>query len=212
MNEESIPSPSRDEARVALAEVSKVIDQTRLALAHGPAAPILILWGAIWVIADCTTQFYPVAMQWLWVPLDVIGIGGSWWFSARHRFKVKRPGHWRFGAAWGILFFYAYLWIFMLKQTPWPRTNEQWVAFEPTYRGLTAYAHTIPMFAYVIMGLWFGRFFIILGALVTALIVLGLCFIPNYFYLWLAITGGGSLIISGVFIRKFWKSTIPSTN
>jgi len=158
MNEAAIPSPSAAEARAALAEVGRVIDQTRLTLAHGPAAPILILWGVIWVIADCTTQFYPAAMQWLWLPLDIAGIGGSLWFPARHRVKVKRPGLWRFGLAWGILFFYAYLWIFLLCQAHWPQTNEQWQAFEPTYRRLTAYAHTIPMFAYVIMGLWLGRF------------------------------------------------------
>jgi hypothetical protein len=205
MNEETSLLPSRDEARASLAEISRVIDQTRLAIVHGPTAPLLILWGVIWVIADVTTQFYPMAMEWLWLPLDLVGIAGSWWLVSPVRRKVKRPGQWRISAAWGILFLYAYLWIFLLEQTSWPRTNAQWQALEPTYRSLTAYAHTIPMFAYVIMGLWFGRFFIILGALVTVLIVLGLCFIPHYYYLWLAITGGGSLIISGIFIRKFWK-------
>jgi hypothetical protein len=212
MDEETLLPPSRDEARAALAEVGRILDQTRQAIAHGPTAPILILWGVIWLVADATTQFYPTAMQWLWLVLDIVGIGGSWWLATRHRLKVRRPGLRRVGVAWVILFIYAELWICLLLPVHWPQSAAQWQAFEPTYRRLTAYAHTIPMFAYVVMGLWLGRFFIILGALVTALIVVGLCFIPNYFYLWLAVTGGGSLIISGVFIRTFWKSTSRSTN
>jgi hypothetical protein len=50
-----------------------------------------------------------------------------------------------------------------------------------------------------------GRFFIILGAIVTALILAGYCWAGDYFFLWLAITCGGALIFSGAFIRKFWK-------
>jgi hypothetical protein len=61
------------------------------------------------------------------------------------------------------------------------------------------------MFGFVMFGLWVGRFFVWLGLLVTALILIGYRYSGDYFNLWMAITGGGALIVSGVFIRKFWK-------
>ncbi len=205
MNEEMTQPPSQAEARAALAEVDRIIDQTRRALAQGPSAALLILWGCIWLAADVTTQFYPAAMQWLWWVLDGVGILGSWWIGACHGAKIKSPGAWRYGVFWLVLFAYAALWVCLLLPVNWPQTDLQWEHFEPVYRRITAYIHTIPMFAYVVGGLWLGRFFVWLGLLVTALIVVGLWFVPHYYYLWLGIAGGGSLIVAGVFIRKFWK-------
>jgi len=205
MNEQPLVSPTKDEAQAALTEIDRVIARTRTAIAQGPSAPILFLWGSIWMVADATTQFHPQALQWLWWVLDLIGVLGTWWLARRHRVRVKRPGAWRYGVFWGVIFFYAILWMNLLVPVKWPETAQQWVSFEPTFRRLTAYFHTIPMFAYVIGGLFAGRFFIALGLLVTALILVGFCWVPDYFYLWLAITGGGSLILSGVFIRKFWR-------
>jgi hypothetical protein len=70
---------------------------------------------------------------------------------------------------------------------------------------LTAYFSIVPMFAFVLFGLWIGRFLVWIGLVVTALILLGYYFLPGYFYLWMAMTGGGTLLLSGIFIRKFWK-------
>jgi hypothetical protein len=205
MNNETTSLPSPEEARAALAEAERAFQQTRVAIVQGPSAPLLILWGSIWMIADLTTQFYAPAMLAIWLPLDLIGGGGTWWIVAHRRVKVGRHGNWRYGAFWGVLFFYAALWTNLLVPVSWPQNAHDWATFEPVFRRITAYYHTIPMFAYVLGGLFIGRFFVILGALVTALIVIGFCFIHDYFYLWMAITGGGSLIISGVFIRQFWK-------
>jgi hypothetical protein len=205
MNEEPTLTPTPDEARASLAEVDHVLAQTRHAIRQGVSAPLLILWGCIWMVADTTTQFYPQAMSWLWSVLDLVGILGWVWIFRCQRHRVKSSRGWRYGAFWGILFFYAVLWMNLLVPVDWPKTNQEWIAFEPMFRRLTTYMHTVPMFAYVIGGLWLDPFFIWLGAVVTALIVFGFCFVQEYFYLWLAVTGGGALVVSGVFIKKFWK-------
>jgi hypothetical protein len=206
MNEQPVVSPTKEEARATLAEIDRVVAQTRTAIAQGPSAPILILWGCIWLVADVTTQFNSQALEWLWWVLDLIGVAGTWWFVARRNVRVKRPGEWRYGVFWGVIFFYAVLWVNLLVPVRhWPQNAREWTEFEPIYRRMTAYFHTIPMFAYVIGGLFTGRFFIWLGVLVTALTLIGYCCVQQYFYLWLGITGGGSLIFSGVFIRKFWR-------
>ncbi len=64
---------------------------------------------------------------------------------------------------------------------------------------------TACMLAYVVMGLWLDRFLTWLGAAVTVATVIGFLFAPHYFFLWTAAAGGGALVISGVFIRRFWR-------
>jgi len=204
MNEQSSLPPTSEEARAALDEIDRISAQARSTIAQGPSAPVLILWGCIWMIADITTQFHPQSLAWLWWMLDLVGALGTWWFIARG-VRVRRPGGWRYGVFWGVIFFYAILWVNLLVPVKWPQTDAEWIHFEPIYRRMTAYFHTIPMFAYVIGGLFTGRFFIWLGALVTVLILVGYCFVQDYFYLWLGLTGGGALAISGIFIRKFWR-------
>ena len=206
MNEQPPVSPTKDEARAALTEIDLVMARTRTAIARGPSAPLLILWGCIWSIADLTTQYHPQALQWLWWALDLIGFASTCWIIRNHRARVKSPGGWRYGVFWGAILFYAILWLNLLVPVKWPQTPQQWVEFEPIFRRVTAYFHTIPMFAYVIGGLFVGRrYFIWIGLLVTALILAGYCWAGAYFYLWLAVTGGGSLLFSGIIIRKFWR-------
>jgi len=205
MSEEIAQPPSQAEARAALAEVDQIITQTRLAIAQGPSAPILILWGGIWLVADVTTQFYPHALNWLWLALDGLGIAGTWWFSARARVQVRRTGLWKVGVFWFALLAYAMLWMYLLLPEAWGNIGHGWRDFEPMYRRMTTYFHLVCMFGYVVFGLWFGRFFLALGLVVTTLILVGYyCGFP-YYYIWLGVAGGGSLIVAGAFIRKFWK-------
>jgi len=105
MNEEPTITVTPAEARASLTEVDQVLAQARHAIRQGVSAPLLILWGCIWVVADSTTQFYPQAMSWLWWVLDLVGILGWVGIFLRHRHQVKNPRGWRYGAFWGILFF-----------------------------------------------------------------------------------------------------------
>jgi hypothetical protein len=61
------------------------------------------------------------------------------------------------------------------------------------------------MFAYVVGGLWFGRFFTWLGMAVTGLILLGVFAWPEWSDLWTGFAGGGSLVLAGLYVRRFWR-------
>ncbi len=205
MNDEFTTPPNPAEARAALADVDAIIARTRTAIAQGAAGPILILWGCIWATADATIQFYPPAIRWLWLALDAVGIAGTIWLVSRQGVRVKQPGRWRMLLFWLALFGYAGLWMVLLMGDQLAKTDGAWADVEPVYRKMAAYSHTVAMFGYVILGMWLGRFLAWLGLVVTVLIVAGLWLAPHYYYLWLAVTGGGSLALSGVFINKFWK-------
>ena len=87
----------------------------------------------------------------------------------------------------------------------------------PLFKWDSVYAHegerimsavivTVPMFAYVVMGLWgCGQYMIWLGLGITALTVLGLYAFPSFFYLWMAAVGGGALFGVGIIARRQWK-------
>ncbi len=205
MSDETQNIPSRAEAMAALADVDSIIASTRTAIAQGPTGSILILWGCIWAAADATIQFYPSTMQWIWLALDSVGFAATFWLVSRHRVQVRRPGRWRFMVFWAVLFIYAMLWMLLLMGNDLDKTDGPWAEVEPTYRRMASFWHTVPMFAYIIIGMWLGRFLIWIGIVVTILTVAGLAFAPHHYYLWLAVTGGGSLALSGILINKLWK-------
>lgn len=60
------------------------------------------------------------------------------------------------------------------------------------------------MFAYVVMGLWTDRFLMWLGLFVTATALAGYFLVNPYFCLWMAVTGGGALMVTGLYIRHRW--------
>jgi hypothetical protein len=177
--------------------------QTRKNIAAGSSGPMVILWGVIWIIGYGRLQFFPDSIRWLWPALDIIGFAGSVYIGRRS--PVKSPNQRRVTYAWLVLFGYAVLWVTLLAQRNAPYQPGKMVFSAFMERRIVTFFATVPMFAYVIMGLWLDRFFIWLGALVTVVTLVGCLYVPNYFYLWLALTGGGSMVIAGVFIRKFWK-------
>jgi hypothetical protein len=63
------------------------------------------------------------------------------------------------------------------------------------------------MFGYIAMGLWFRLPPLIgVGAAVTAIALLSYSLLPDYFYLVMALFGGGTLIGHGLFWLGPWRS------
>jgi hypothetical protein len=204
MEQDHYPQITQEEARSSLAEIDRTTQRIRLAIASGTAAPLLVLWGAVWFVCYSGEQFVPRFSQAIWAVLIVVGTIASL-LSGFRQTPVKTPSSsplmGRLGLAWLILFAFGFLWATFLG--PWEMPHGTYGAL--LERKLAAFICTVCMFAYVIMGLWLGRFLLYLGALVTVTTLVGYFFVPTYFYAWMAVTGGGSLIFTGLFIRKFWR-------
>jgi hypothetical protein len=202
---------SKDDAQYYLEQIHEIFGDTKKKIAAGSTAPLLIIWGAIWFIAYIGTYvgyllefksycfrltsrisigIHPSGL--CWMVLVAIGIVASWIFGVR-RAPVKSPHNKRFGLNWLILFIYAILWLTLL----WPWNEYQ----------INAFMASIPMFAYVVMGLWADRVLLWLGIVVTLLIIIGffLFHFQPAFWLWMAILGGGALAGTGLYIRKAWR-------
>jgi hypothetical protein len=176
---------SKEEAERSLAAIEETSLKTRLAAAQA-AAPILILWGAIWTVAFGIQQYFPHLANRAWLVLDIAG-GLLTWRMCLHKPAVKSTHDRRMLLALLIMFCYAILWAWLLAPF--------------NFRHFGGYIISVIMCAYVIAGLWLSKFFIFLGIGVTILVILGALFLHRYESLWLALAGGGSMIGSGLYLR-----------
>jgi len=187
-----------ENARQSLAIVDDVMAQTRKAIASTYANPLLILWGIIWVVAFTAVHFYLDYAYQIFTSLNAVGGVGTFviFWIFRTRPSVRTPASqrmdWRLLWFWILLFVYVFIWLAILA----PFSGLQ----------LNAVLATAAMFAYIVMGLWFGSFFMVwLGLAVTATTLIGFYFLPHYYCLWMAFTGGGAILCTGLYIRFRWR-------
>ena len=205
MNSEQIHPITKKEAISALEEIDRIGRHMRRVIAAGSMAPMLIIWGVIWIIGFATEQFLPHAYR-IWFVLVIAGFAASFLLGAWSRkTPVKGPSQGRVGLSWLILLGYASFWCFLLNPSGMAHGSGGMGYGVIVERKMAVLWVTVCMFAYVIMGLWLDRFLFWLGVLVTVTTLIGFFFAPHYFFLWLAAAGGGSLVVSGAFIRKFWR-------
>ena len=187
---------TNEDAVQSLAQVEQTIARTRKAVAAGYSSPLLILWGLLLVAAYTTTHFYiSYAATIFWAMSGVGGLGTAliWWWLQR-KFPVKEPTNmnWRIWAMWGALVLYAFIWLYLLE----PQSG----------RRLNAFFITATMFGYIVMGLWFPVYFMVwLGLAVTATTLVGFYFLPAYYCLWMAVTAGGLLLGTGLYLHARWR-------
>jgi hypothetical protein len=210
MNEEINRPPSPAEARATLADIDHTQAQIRSDIAQSSVAPIMIITGILWMGNLTISQFgqaieqSPYGLKYIAPIFTFGGILGLVVFKAFRRYPVMRSCNWRIPVLFLVIFGYAA--ILFLVAEPWSLLQHLNASDQLMLRHkMFACAFIAVFLGYVITGLWVGRFFVWLGLLMQALILLGFYFLPDYFYLWSGVTGGGAFILSGVFIRKFWK-------
>lgn len=186
-------------ARQSLDEIEATMAQARN-FAATAASPILFLWGGVWVLAYGLCQFFPELSGAIWAVLCTVGGVGTALFARKA--PVRSESDARFGISWAILFAFSAVWFAVLM--PWEYIK--FFDYSERQRSMGAYGATLVMFAYVMMGVWWDRFFMWLGLAITALTLIGYFAVPAYFNLWMAIFGGGLLLASGVLIKRRWKS------
>jgi hypothetical protein len=207
------------EAQESLVQAQDAAERTRKLLACRGADALFVIWGVVWFLGYMGMEFGPRlilalarggevrgatfawTMNGLWLTLIALGIAVSlvvW----KRRSPTKTRGGARVGWFWLLLYVYVDIWIFLL----WPFIKvegaEESVRF---WRHVSAIGATVPMFAYVMMGLWLDHFMIWIGLAVTGLAVLGLFLVPNWFWIWMAVMGGGTLVGTGLLVRNRWR-------
>ncbi|HFC09620.1 MAG TPA: hypothetical protein ENJ54_07225 [Chloroflexi bacterium] len=184
-----------EEAQEALRMVRETQRQMRRMIAAGGAAYYLWLWGAIWMLGFGVEYFLGAGsptVGWVWTGLDTLGFVLSMaigWHFAR---RLRSPRGTSMGLFWAAWLVYGALIIYFAQ----PQDANR----------LTLLIALFVMLAYVITGvLYRSRFFVSLGIALTVLTLVGFVFFPGAFSLWMAVVGGGGLILAGVYIWWAWR-------
>lgn len=200
-----------EEARDMLQGVDDITSRTKKMIAFGGGDLLFIVWGIVWLIGGIATHLIPrftdrdaqtaMAIGSVWTVLVAAGIIISY-RAGKSSMPTRSPYCKSIGLLWWFLYLFVDLWIALLMP---------FVHFEGPHMThlfwthMGAIAATVPMFAYVVFGLFFDRYMVWIGLGVTALMMIGVYLFEPYFYLWMAFVGGGALMGTGLLIRNRWK-------
>lgn len=191
---------SNENAQESLTAIKDIMTQTNKSIAAAYTSPFLILWGLICITAYVGTHFFLELVWYIWLVLGGLGVIATFvisWWQFHYSLPTKSPSSkkigWRIFGFWSLLYVYIFLWLLLL--TPFSGLQ------------LNAFIVTAIMFAYVVQGLWFTEYFMIwLGLAVTLTTFSGVYLIPHSYYcLWMALTAGGGVLGTGLYIRFRWR-------
>jgi len=149
----------------------------------------LVLWGTIWLAGFTTAQFACAASQYVWIGLNSLGfvmsvVLASVLYGKRSENRVPGVNVRIWGAIGGVTVF-AVLLIALLFGTPGPRE-------------LTIVIMLTAALCYFLVGIFTNPRLCIMGGLMAAALTVADLVFPGYFYLVVAISCGGLLILTGV--------------
>lgn len=201
---------SPEEAKQSLKQIDRVAATTRTAAAYAGADILFGLWGMAWMAAfvasgvlERTRLCGLIGLVWLIViPAAVVA---TLVVTRRYRAPVENTEGKRIGLMW--CFVYIYAWCFVAVAYPFL----DWKALQamPGVKCITAINCLIPMFAYVVMGLWLREnYLIVIAILISIVTVAGLLVFSHIFWWWMAVLGGGLFMAAGVYMRLRWRSAL----
>lgn len=187
---------TREEAAEALTAIDRAGEKVWRLQGYRYGAPFFILWGLIWAFANSVTQFWPQYGNIVW-PVSA-GVGGivsivlgvAQGYRAFGRNRAPHAGGrvgWRIGVTSLIMFVFIATLIAIAQPESSRQGNAMVSVFFP--------------FLYMAAGVWSGWRLFAIGFVTAAAILFGYVYVQEYFDLWMAVFGGGSLIAGGIWLR-----------
>lgn len=172
------------QAHDALREAANTERRSAEAYSYGRSAPYCILWGLIWMAGyGGMTVLKGPDVGWLWLILSAIGMALSIWVGSH----TGSGTGWRMGLVFVIITAFSFALFSVLPPT------------SPLQVG--AYSPLLLSAIYAAMGLWKGIRYILLGAFLAVATLGAYFFLKDFFFIWMAVVGGGSLLLAGLWMR-----------
>jgi hypothetical protein len=171
-----------DEAAQSLRDVSDAEQRSTQAAQYARSAPFFTLWGTFWVLGYTATEFWPHMANAIWTCLSFPTI-------ALHSFIAYRttPASRRLGILFSVIF------LFVIAN---------FAIMQPTQLQISAFWPLLMAALYIGFGLWVGVRFIVAGIVVAIATLFGFFALPEHFHIWMAVLVGGTLILTGFWMRK----------
>jgi hypothetical protein len=182
---------STQEAADALQDIARTQHRASILRGYERGAPHLILWGLIWVLGYGTSDLAPALANPAWLVLDLLGMTGSF-LIGRAAAAGRSSASAGYGARFAGLGFTALAFVAATYYILQPHDSAQFGAFPALLIALI----------YTVIGIWRGSRWAIAGIVVGVCTVAGYAFFREHFMLWMAVVGGGTLILTGLWLRR----------
>ena len=186
-------SPS--EAEEALAAIQTMTQKTRQSIASGSAYVSLIITGVVWLIGFTATQFLtPPLIVWIWIVTSIVGSVLATFIGIRAGKRVRIASSAvtgkRIATFWVLLILFAAAIIAVAH----PTDGKQ----------ITLLIILLAMIGQMGMGLLLSFSATWWTVPVAAVALIGYFFALDWFFLWMGLLVGGTMIILGLYIRLRW--------
>ena len=183
------------EAEATLASIQSIMQKTRHSIASGGTAITLIVTGAVWLVGFLATQFLSGAIvAYIWIGMSILGALLGILLGSRLGKRVRTPSvapmAKRIGLFWLLLVLYGIATILVAR----PTDGKQ----------ITMFIILFIMLGQLSMGPVISFSSVWWALPISALGLVGYFLLPGFFYLWMAILGGGGMIAFGLYIRSRW--------
>jgi hypothetical protein len=183
----------KSEAVVTLAAIDAAAARSVQLQRYRRFAPFMILWGAIWLLANGASEVAPNHSGTIWLSLTLLGVTVSYWLGWRQHASFDRDTA-RAGQGWRWLL--CLLVIFAFQATA--------IAVLPTADGRQqdTFFSMFWTFLYMAIGAWAGWRLFAIGLAATLLILLGYYGVHSHYFLYMGCVSGGALMTGGLWLRK----------
>lgn len=185
---------SPNEAEEALEAIQQVTQKTRRSIANSGAHVFLIVTGAVWLVGFLSTQFLPAqVVQYVWTAASLLGSGVGVLLGIQQGRRMRNPSFGptarRASLFWLFLALYAAAAIAVAR----PTDGKQ----------VTMFIVLFIMLGQLSMGMLVSFSGVWWALPITALALLGYFLLPEFFYVWMAVLGGGGMIALGLIVRRW---------
>ncbi len=167
-------------ARESLDWIKVARRQTSELRNYRESGSIVTAWGFVWLTGFGGQQFIPAIAHWLWLIGWALALI---WTATRPRRAYDNHAL----ATWIVAVGFVLLLLLVIRAD----TRTAAMVF-----GMVLAA------SYAVIGIWAGRRFAFLAAIVLIISCLGWWLFPQWLFGLLAIGGGGALIVGGIWLRR----------
>jgi hypothetical protein len=186
----------KSEAALALAAIDTAGARSTQLQRYRRFAPFLILWGAIWLLANTVSDLAPAESGTVWLALTLLGAAASFWLGRRQHAAGAEGGalRTRLGHSWRWMLCFFVIIAFQVTA----------IAVLPPMDGRqqSSFMSMFWTFLYMAIGAWAGWRLFIIGLAATLLILLGYYGVHTHYFLYMGCVSGGALIAGGLWLRR----------
>lgn len=186
----------KNEAALTLAAIDAAGARSTQLQRYRRFAPFMVLWGAIWLLANGVSDLAPLQSGTTWLVLTLLGAAASSWLGWRQHAAAAEGStpRTRLDHSWRWILCFLVIIAFQLTA----------IAVLPPSDGRQqdTFFSMFWTFLYMAVGAWTGWRLFAIGLAATLLILFGYYGVHSHYFLYMGCVSGGALMAGGLWLRR----------